>query len=136
MRSFSKVKWVQPFFLVICKLGRAKQQVTRLWKKSVLRCEETIIFFRFVNDIVRRPDQFSVRKQKFYKRSWMSHELAQNMTFIIIIFIIIIIIFNLTWLFRFFVVFVFLINVFSKKKTKWFDQLIHSITVKWPDSTD
>ena len=66
----------------------------------------------------------------------MSHELAQNMTFIIIIFIIIIIIFNLTWLFRFFVVFVFLINVFSKKKTKWFDQLIHSITVKWQDSTD
>ena len=47
----------------------------------------------------------------------MSHELAQNMTFIIIIFIIIIIIiFNLTWLFRFFVVFVFRINVFSKKK--------------------
>ena len=45
----------------------------------------------------------------------MSHELAQNMTFIIII---IIIIFNLTWLFRFFVVFVFLINVFSKKKNK------------------
>ena len=69
----------------------------------------------------------------------MSHELAQNMTFIIIIFIITIIFFNLTWLFRFFVVFVFLINVFSKKKnkqTKWFDQLIHSITVKWPDSTD
>ena len=71
----------------------------------------------------------------------MSHELAQNMTFIIIIFIIIIImimiiiIFSLTWLFRFFVVFVFLINVFSKKK-KWFDQLIHSFTVKWPDSTD
>ena len=51
----------------------------------------------------------------------MSHELAQNMTFIIIIFIIIIIIiiiiiFNLTWLFRFFAVFVFRINVFSKKK--------------------
>ena len=69
----------------------------------------------------------------------MSHELAQNMTFIIIIFIIIIIIiiFNLTWLFRFFAVFVFRINVFSKKKkTKWFDQLIHSITVKWQDSTD
>ena len=68
----------------------------------------------------------------------MSHELAQNMTFIIIIFIIIIIIiiFNLTWLFRFFAVFVFRINVFSKKKKKWFDQLIHSITVKWQDSTD
>ena len=48
----------------------------------------------------------------------MSHELAQNMTFIIIICIIIIIIFNLTWLFRFFVVFVFRINVFSKKKNK------------------
>ena len=34
--------------------------------------------------------QFAVRKQEFYKRSWMSHELALfHFTFIIIIIIII-----------------------------------------------